>query len=235
MLRLLWVSLQDRAHPKEAFMKHKKTRVYHFLRGDKALDDLRRRHIKLSEIDKLNDPFELWCVAQTDPAVRTALRKYKTQMTRQFGMLCFCPHWQNPVLWSHYADKHAGICLGFDVPQDTLKPVRYTAVRPPLQAPPTKDSADRLLYTKYKDWKYEQELRGWFTLEKRDPVSGLYFYDFDDRVKLREVIAGPLCKVPEVTIRAALKGYPAKVRVIKARLAFKTFRVVQDLRGFRKC
>ena len=87
---------------------------------------------------------------------------------------------------------------------------------------------------RYKDWKYEQELRGWFRLEKRDLVSGLYFYDFDDRVKLREVVAGPLCKVPEVRIHAALKSYPAKVHIIKARLAFKTFRVVRDLRGFRK-
>jgi hypothetical protein len=40
--------------------------AYHFLSAANALDDLANRHIKLSEIDKLNDPFELWCCAQGD-------------------------------------------------------------------------------------------------------------------------------------------------------------------------
>ena len=41
-------------------------RTYHFLSGDHALDDISKRRLKLSEIDKLNDPFELWCTAQGD-------------------------------------------------------------------------------------------------------------------------------------------------------------------------
>lgn len=208
-------------------------RVYHFLLAKHALDDFKRRRIKLSEIDKLNDPFELWCVAQADPVLRVALRRYKAQMSQRFGMLCFCSEWHNPVLWSHYADKHAGICLGFDVPRETIKPVKYKARRPPLGHPLTADMTDQLLYTKYRDWRYERELRGWFTLEERDPVSGLYFYDFDNRVQLRQVIVGPLCDVPKPRIQVALEGYTAKVRILKARLAFNTFRVVENLRGFQ--
>jgi hypothetical protein len=41
-------------------------RLYHFLSATNALDDLTRRRIKLSQIDDLNDPFELWYSAQGD-------------------------------------------------------------------------------------------------------------------------------------------------------------------------
>jgi hypothetical protein len=214
-------------------MKSKTVRVYHFLSARNALDDLESRRLKLSEIDKLNDPFELWCVAQGDPRRRAALRRYKAQMSQRFGMLCFCREWHNPVLWSHYADKHAGMCLGFDVPGSLVKPVKYKFRRSQLRLPPTKDEADELLYTKYRDWRYERELRSWFELKDRDPASGLYFYDLNEQIRLREVIVGPLCRVTKARILTALGGYETKVRIVKGRLAFKTFRVVQDQRGFR--
>jgi hypothetical protein len=41
-------------------------RVYHFLPAKYALDDIEKQRLKISEIDQLNDPFELWCVAQED-------------------------------------------------------------------------------------------------------------------------------------------------------------------------
>ena len=51
-------------------------------------------------------------------------------------------------------------------------------------------------------------------------------------VQLREVIIGPLCEVPEAKVKDALRDYEDKISVVKARLAFKTFRVVRNLRGF---
>jgi hypothetical protein len=215
-------------------MKSSMVRAYHFLSAKDALDDLRNRHLKISEIDKLNDPFELWCVAQSDPGLRVDMRKYKAQMSLKFGMLCFCREWHNPVLWSHYADKHRGICLGFDIPSKTIKPVKYEARRSPLSPPLTVGKADRLLYTKYRDWKYERELRSWIELKERDPVSGLYFYGFGEEILLREIIVGPLCGIAKVEIEAALQGYRPKVKIVRARLAFKTFRIVRNKLGFRK-
>jgi hypothetical protein len=158
---------------------------------------------------------------------------YKAQMSQRFGMLCFCREWHNPVLWSHYADKHAGMWLGFDVPASAVKPVKYKFRRSQLRSPLTTDDADELLYTKYRDWRYERELRSWFELRDRDPASGLYFYDLNEQIRLREVIVGPLCRATKARILAALDGYDTRVRIVKGRLAFKTFRVVQDRRGFR--
>jgi Protein of unknown function (DUF2971) len=205
-------------------------RIYHFLPAVHALEDIQKKRIKISEIDQLNDPFELWCVSQEDRELRPALRKYKKEMSERFGMICFCKQWHNPLLWSHYADKHRGMCLGFDVDDRGLKTINYVAERSNLKLPLTKETTDELLFTKYRDWHYEEELRNWFKLDERE--DGHYFYPFDGFVQLREVIAGPLCIIPRDRIEAALKGYPERISVIKARLAFRTFRVVENLQGF---
>lgn len=42
-------------------------------------------------------------------------------MSEKYGLLCFCETWQSPLLWNHYADRHKGICLGFDVRETVLK------------------------------------------------------------------------------------------------------------------
>jgi|SRR6267143_3161473 len=208
-------------------------RVYHFLPANWALHDIEKRRIKISEIDQLNDPFELWCVAQRDRRLREALRGFKKQLAERFGVICFCKQWHNPLLWSHYADKHRGICLGFEIDERGLKAVSYVTERPNLQIPPTKESMDELLFTKYRDWQYEEEWRNWFGLDERD-ASGHYFYPFDDMVRLCEVIAGPLCDTPKARIDKALRGCNDHIQVIKARLAFRTFRVVENRQGFRR-
>lgn len=205
-------------------------RVYHFLPAVHALEDIQRKRITISEIDQLNDPFELWCVSQEDQRLRPALREYKKEMSKRFGMICFCKQWHNPLLWSHYADKRRGMCLGFDVDDRKLVPVNYVKDRPALRMPLTQENADQLLFTKYLDWHYEEELRNWFQFDKRE--DGHYFYPFDGFVQLREVIAGPLCTASEDRIKEALRDYPEGVSVIKARLAFKTFQVVKNRKGF---
>jgi len=209
-------------------------RVYHFLSTKNALDDLARRHIRISELDELNDPFELWCSAQDNPGIRRALRGWKKEMAQKYGMLCFCRHWRNPLLWSLYADKHRGVCLGFDVDEVFLTPVSYVKKRTDLELPPTQEAVRQLLYTKYRDWSYEEELRCWVRLDERDESTGYYFHDFDENVRVREVIAGPLCDEPRAAFDAALKGYEDTISVMKARLAFRTFGVAENKRGFNR-
>ncbi len=77
-------------------------RLYHFLSANFALDDIEKRRIKISEIDQLNDPFELWCVPQDDQRLREALRGFKKEMGERYGMLCFRTGGQdaNPMMAS---------------------------------------------------------------------------------------------------------------------------------------
>lgn len=162
------------------------------------------------------------------------MRNSKRKMAQHYGLLCFSRSWHNPMLWSQYADSHRGICLGFEVNEKFFAPVGYVKDRIPLQLPLSPTNAKQLLFTKYRDWRYEEELRGWVRLKQRDASTGLYFYSFDERVQLREVVAGPSCATPKAIIEAAVKGYKDRILLMKARLAFKTFRVVKDKRGFRR-
>jgi hypothetical protein len=205
-------------------------RVYHFVSLCHGLDDLRHRHLKIAQLDELNDPFELWAIAQPDQNLRQAISATKQQMAEQYGLLCFSLDWQNPLLWSHYADRHRGLALGFDVNEQILKQVSYVKDRPVLEKINI-ETAHRLLFTKYEDWRYEREARIYTTLKDADPKTGLYFADFGEQLVLREVIAGPLCAVTKQELCDAAGSAP-EVEFKKAGLAFDTFRVVTDHRGF---
>ena len=208
-------------------------RVYHFLAATWALDDIAKQRIKISEIDQTNDPFELWCVSQPSRSVRDALRAYKKEMNEKFGLICFSEDWVNPLLWSRYADKHRGICLGFEVDRRILRKITYVKERSALRLPLTKETADELLWTKYWDWKYEEEWRSWLQLDERE--HGYHFDSQPDMMQLREVIVGPLCATTESEVKAVLDSDANDVGIIEARLAFKTFRVVIKKNGFEPC
>jgi hypothetical protein len=206
-------------------------RAYHFVSLCHGLDDLQQQHLKISVLDDLNDPFELWAIAQPDSRLRQALRATKKTMAQQYGVLCFSLDWRNPLLWSHYADRHRGLALGFDVDEQILKPVTYRKTRPAVKSI-NMQVANWLLFTKYQDWSYEQEARIFTDLNDRDPASGLYFAKFGKQLVLREVIAGPLCTVQVTELHAAV-SLDRGVAFRKTRLAFNSFRVVTDRRGFR--
>ena len=72
-------------------------------------------------------------------------------MSDRFGLLCFTKHWRNPVLWSHYADTHRGLCLGFEVDDTVSVRVRYTAKRKTIKWPfqMSEDFAREVLMTKF--------------------------------------------------------------------------------------
>jgi hypothetical protein len=211
-------------------------RVYHLLPEDRAFNDLKRRRLKVSRFDDMNDPFELLAVSLKTKRHRAALRGIKTEMDRQYGALCFSRHWRNPMLWSHYAAKHRGICLGFDVPKRLAQPVNYNADRLELDierqlARSTRDIrlGLKLLTTKYAGWEYEDEVRAIVRLSEPDTETGFYFCDFGPQLALKEVIVGPRSLLSRSAVSAALSKKDVGVSLLKARLALKTFSVVLQL------
>ena len=100
-------------------------RVYHFVNKKFGLDDLRKNRLKIARIVELNDPFEFAALDLSDGEFRQAMGSMKQSMSGDFGILCFSKSWRNPVQWAHYADKHTGLCLGFDVPDELLMQVKY--------------------------------------------------------------------------------------------------------------
>jgi hypothetical protein len=187
--------------------------------------------LKIARIDDLNDPFDLWALAQPDRALRRAIGATKQHLSLRFGMVCFSLSWQNPLLWSHYADRHHGVALGFDINKAKAKTVSYVEERPTIDTV-SLEVVEQLLYTKYIDWSYEREARMFTSLKDKDPESGLYFADFNDDSVLREVIVGPLSTVTKGELREALGEQLGQVSLTKARLAFNSFNVVKNKLGF---
>ena len=104
-------------------------RVYYLTGAQFALSNLALRRIKIARFGDLNDPFELLGVDVRDKTLRAEIRKRKEQINTNRGLICFSKSWHNPLMWGHYAEKHTGMCLGFDVPDNVLAPVIY-ATRP---------------------------------------------------------------------------------------------------------
>ena len=90
-------------------------RLYHFTEAKHGLDDLRNRRLKIAQFNNLNDPFELRSVDLSDPTNKLAFDLWIMEIAPRFGLLCFSQNWKAIPQWSHYAERHRGVCLGFDV------------------------------------------------------------------------------------------------------------------------
>ena len=94
---------------------------------------------------------KLWELANR--AYRNAVRQTRNGLATRRGILCFSPDWRDPVIWAHYSDKHEGICLGFEIPDDVCKKVTYVPRRLPFPTKPVLDDAQTMLFTKFDHWK----------------------------------------------------------------------------------
>jgi hypothetical protein len=212
-------------------------RVYHFLGARWAEEDLAKSRLKISRFDDLNDPFELLAADLRDRVVRDAFRALRAHMCEKRGLICFSRRWHNPLIWSHYADKHRGICLGFDVPARIALPIRYDTARlvtdiPRLLSggPDAERLITRLMATKFKDWRYEDEVRVYADLKEADK-EGFYFKEFDADLRVEEVIFGPRYQGDTQKITELARVCNPDISLIRARLAFRKFRIVTDERG----
>ena len=208
-------------------------RVYYFTPPDHALDNLREERLKVSRFSECNDAFELAALNLKDEKLRRRFRGWLGQTDKRFGLLCFCRGWKSPVLWSHYAKNHSGVCYGFDVDPKNFVDVRYVSERlyPNLShenffkhvGP---EQMSDLFATKFIHWSYEEEVRLLIPIPEEAPKGELMFYPFSDEMQLKQVIVGHRSniKIPEAKAIVADK----RVEVFKARLAFQRFEVIEQ-------
>jgi hypothetical protein len=214
--------------------------VYHFTSAEHGISNIANKRIKVAEIDKLNDPFELMAVDTTsDRRLRKALKEMKVDLAKGYGITCFSKKWGNPVHWAHYGDRHRGVALGFEIPVRLLMPVNYVknkllVSRETMLDPSLNESVMRkILSTKFDHWSYEEEWRGFcrFSEEKkfRRSVGLPIFQEFSDELRLKEVILGlHISKDNELKIQKALAEFESRVELVKSRAAFRTFDVVPN-------
>jgi|WetSurMetagenome_2_1015567.scaffolds.fasta_scaffold509127_1 hypothetical protein len=171
---------------------------YHFLSCEHAIDDLRQERIKISLINELNDPFEFLPNMRYKFEKRQIYHKIYREISKRYGLLCFSSKWQEPLLWGHYADKHRGIALGFEVLRDEILKVDYSSKLKRIELE-LKNNIDKnielfldLAKTKYKSWSYEDEFRILINIGDCIKDKNLLFVKFKERLKIKEIILG--CK-----------------------------------------
>lgn len=136
-------------------------RAYNLTTSMHGIGNIALKRLKISRLRDLNDPYELLAFEESERQARADSRQWKTAFDEKYGLLCFSRSWKNPVLWSHYAEKHRGICLGFDLHKSCVVEVTYTPKRIPARfknGDRTKgldeDFVKDLLRTKFEHWTY---------------------------------------------------------------------------------
>jgi hypothetical protein len=123
------------------------------------------------------------------------------------------------------------------VPDSLLSHVTYLKTRTPFgdllrAASGTSSQPGALFRTKFEHWQYEDEVRRVVRLDEAVRQCGQYFWPFGQDLELIEVVAGPRCSVESSQLQHSLDEHDRDITLTKARLAFRSFEVVTQQRGF---
>jgi len=116
------------------------------------------------------------------------------------AVACFSEHYDNLLMWSHYADAHRGIVIGikfdgFLKNKGHLLKVSYQKKRAPWNFL-TKHNSSAVIKTKWQDWKYEKEWRLLFDLkncQKRKLKKHNYYFIGIDSKQIKKIFFGQKC------------------------------------------
>ena len=169
---------------------------YHFLSADHAIDDLKKKRLKVSLFRDLNDVFELQPYLRYKYEKRQPYHREFERISNKWGMLCFSATREQQLMWAHYADKHRGIALGFAKPKGRLVKVCYPDSEIRTKIDLTRDDTENerrfleLAKVKSHDWHYEKEHRLLLELKECtcDEEKRRYLGCFGDDLRLREVV-----------------------------------------------
>jgi hypothetical protein len=122
-----------------------------------------KRELYFSDPSTFNDPY--------DCNIGLHLRSY----LKPCGVLCLSTSECDLIpMFSHYADRHKGVCLHFEIDDDDShdeiasfngKEVDYKDIIPPFK---DAKQAHMTLLTKYKKWEYEKEYRVFKNVESEN-------------------------------------------------------------------
>lgn len=164
-------------------------KAYHFTTIGSALKILKNKTLKVSRFNELNDPFELLSANIGDKSIRREIKSIRDNIIDIQGIISFSKSWRNPVQWAHYADRHKGVCLSFDIEENLLTDVTYHAGKLEFS---TNLTPKEILSSKFHSWKYEKETRMIIELKGENTIltNGLYFIPFSETLALKEIMFG---------------------------------------------
>ena len=227
--------------------------LYRYLDAAAALKSIEERRFRISRLRDLNDPFE-WRFGYKghnpeNPDAEKILNAWRESVfasrNEVLGIICFSATYKEPVLWSHYADKHRGVAFEIDCPNNpnALKKISY---------PPERVSIDLTTFARFQrnndimglkeyllplmeqmirqkspSWAYEKEYRFNVELaENLETSAGNYFLGISDDF-LTRVILGWKCPLEEQYVLKALhKVGLTSTKVVRARISNDTYEVL---------
>ena len=213
--------------------------LYHFIDANYGLLNILNRHLKVSRLSQLNDPYELWGVVALESDLKKRLVDLRKYTDETYGIICFSKTWKNPLVWSHYADNHKGICLGFEIEEDSVVKIDY--VREPriltesdLDGKNSKVKSSNILNTKYINWAYEKEYRTFIRHKDCNKIGACNFLDISDEMNLKEIIIGNKSDLNYSSIKRALGEYSSKVEIYASQMSKYKYQIVRSKNQNRK-
>ena len=200
--------------------------IYKYTSLSIGVDDiLLKNTLKFSDPTEYNDPFDcheyLLKVDMSKANIEEFIesqcpnysRSFKRELARRFNIneiynglkaerkrfkiTCFSLDKKSTLLWSHYAEKHKGICIGFQFPpiyhdRFILTPVSYIDMIPLIDRMANAYKMIRYWLSMKSDcWEYEQEVRA---ITKSKSNSSFEFIQYE-RNCIKKIIFG--CKVTQ--------------------------------------
>ncbi len=105
---------------------------------------------------------QLFRLVERDP--RMAFEQALWTIVDDYGILSLTQDPAHPLMWSHYADSHRGVCVEFNATQyffpfayEVRYQDDYPVVDPLVDSPP--DTITKAIITKATYWRYEKEFR----------------------------------------------------------------------------
>lgn len=208
---------------------------YQYANYDIALEKIiLNQSLQFSDPSTFNDPFDcnekLLKIKYYDKDIKEAINNTKHELTRQkrrevikefknpkkraqilkskrkeYKLSCFSKYNDQTLMWSHYADKHNGICIGFNFPHRyddkfILCPVKYIKELKELDC--NADTHRVILYwltNKSINWEYEGEFRA---ISHSKNIDSKYEYTTYDSKYIQEIIFG--CNLSDEKIYNAI-------------------------------
>lgn len=229
---------------------HKEIMVYRYFNEQYGLEALQKQEWKVSRLLDLNDPMDCRPVLTNYPTRGTKEadeafeQSYLDEISKVVGVICYSAKIQDPVIWSHYADAHKGLALGFNFEERDLPlKMAYGEARPALdfvavEAKRKEGPLEALMeiirggfLVKASSWGHEDEYRQFPGLEYCE-MKGPHYFAPMPKTRLGRVVLGVRCRLGVEDVRrifesAAQRGrhYPTGVDVVKARINPDTFAI----------
>ena len=190
--------------------------IYKYFRGiNRDYNTITGSELWLCNAYALNDPYDCAflanrypkrCGNEDDYTAQYQLNVESKNMQNKVFVSCFSERSDSLLMWSHYANNHRGICVGYGLKELIEKygcfPVIYSDVIPKWQE---NNNPHLAMLTKYKEWEYEKEWR----IIKVDENSRGKIGIKEDFIKPQKIILG--CKQQDFYLHATKMASDEKV------------------------